>query len=56
MRNNKYINIRKKRKISKIKVDSLNKEKFVESKIKTESILSEDSDIQLVNFIRWITR
>lgn len=46
----------KKKKISKIKVDSLNKEKFVESKIKAEGVLSEDSDIQLVNFIRWITR
>lgn len=46
----------KMKKISKIEVASLIKEQFVESKIKTESILSEDGDIQLVDYIGWIAR
>lgn len=46
----------KMKKISKIEVDSLSKEQFLESKVKTEGILSEDSDIQLVDYIGWIAR
>lgn len=46
----------KMKKISKIEVASLSKEQFVESKIKTEGILSEDDDIQLVDYIGWLAR
>lgn len=46
----------KMKKINKIEVTSLSKEQFIESKIKTEGILSEDGDIQLVDYIGWIAR
>lgn len=44
------------KKISKIEVASLSKEQFVESKVKTEGILFEDGDIQLVDYIGWVAR